>query len=345
MAAENRQVIIRKIIRETHDTSSFLLQPISGHLEAKSGQFVTFTLKSYAGTEIRRSYSLSSSPELNEPLTVTVKRVPNGEVSRKFLDQFCEGEVLNTIGASGMFVLPANMHKYQTFFFFAAGSGITPIFSLIKTLLHFHRECRAILVYSNRNIAETIFYRQLKELEVRYASTFELHLLFSISTDLSRSRLTPTLLESFLSNYQVNFRNSLFYLCGPGDYMRMTYYTLMSLGVQPGRVRRETFFVQQPKVIPVPADTSPHKVTLISKDDSFTFTVQYPESILNKARSLNIPLSFSCETGQCGTCVAKCLQGEVWMSRNEILLDEELQQGSVLTCTGYPVNGDVTLKI
>jgi ferredoxin-NADP reductase len=341
----HKSVVISRITRETHDTSSFVLSPQQDLGECRSGQFLTFIVRSHTGREIRRSYSLSSSPELKEPLTVTVKRIPNGEVSRLFVDRLREGDQLDTIGASGFFVLPENIDMFSSILFFAAGSGITPVFSLLKTLLHLHPNHRVVLVYSSRNAGDTIFYSQIKDLSKRFANRFELHLLFSMHADLTRSRLTPVLLENFVSNYTDAFGRMLFYVCGPNDYMRMVQYTLTSIGVPAEHIKREIFLVQKPPVIPVPPDTNAHQVRILSERGEYTFRVQYPASILQAARSLRIPLSFSCETGQCGTCVAKCLHGEVWMSRNEILLEEDLAKGKVLTCTGYPVNGDVVLSI
>lgn len=339
------RVRVTAIKRETHDTSSFTLEPLDEPIHAKAGQFLTFVLTSHTGRELRRSYSLSSSPENNEPLTVTVKRVPNGEVSRWLLYRVSVGESLYSAGASGMFLLPQQPERYNTFIFFAAGSGITPVFSLIKTLLAKSASTKAILVYSNRNLAETIFYAELKKLQEENATRFEINFLFSMSGELNKSRLTPVLLENFLLPFRSMFKGIMFYLCGPTDYMRMIYFTLMSMGIIAAQVKREIFLVPQQPVIAVPDDTREHSVTLLTGENRYVFPVQYPVSILKRARSLNIPLTFSCETGQCGTCVATCLQGEVWMSRNEVLLDEQLEEGMILTCTGYPVHGNVVIKI
>lgn len=345
--AEERRCLVRiaQVKQETEDTVSFILKPQDAQIAARSGQFLTFLVKNNTGKEIRRSYSLSSSPELDEPLTVTIKRVPNGEISRWMVERVRERTVLETTGASGMFVLPEDPGKYEHFIFFAAGSGIVPVFSLIKTLLHKHAGVRVVLIYSNRNVANTIFYNNLTRLHEQFTERFTLKFLFSMSADVMRSRLTPTLLESFISTYEHQPASTLYYLCGPTSYMRMIQFYLLSLGIPPGHVRREQFFVPRMPVLPAPPDTAAHQVTLLSGDHHFIFSVQYPTTILKAARDLNIPVSFSCETGQCGTCVAKCLRGEVWMSRNEILLDEDLSKGNILTCTGYPVFGDVVIKI
>jgi ring-1,2-phenylacetyl-CoA epoxidase subunit PaaE len=125
----------------------------------------------------------------------------------------------------------------------------------------------------------------------------------------------------------------------------MITYKLTTLGVENSRIRKEIFHIQHPKVKPEPPDTAAHTVTLIRGNDRREFTTQYPLTILQAARLLNIHIPFSCESGQCGTCVAKCLQGTVWMANNEVLLDHEIKNGIILTCTGYPVFGDITISI
>lgn len=153
------------IVKETSDTKSFVLECTDCTITYKAGQFITFIFKGRNGRQVRRSYSISSSPDLNEPLTVTVKRIPNGEFSRMLIDRTREGDILETIGASGFFVLPENTAGLKRIVFMAAGSGITPVFSLIKTILHHHPSLHILLIYSNRSPKNTIFYSQLVDLQ------------------------------------------------------------------------------------------------------------------------------------------------------------------------------------
>lgn len=337
-----KKLSVTGIVRESSDTKSFILQPVDGDIVYRAGQFLTLVAQSFTGRTIRRSYSISSSPDTGEPLTITVKRIANGEFSRMLFDRTQIGDELETIGASGFFVLPEVLDAKQIVFF-AAGSGITPVFSLLKSLLHHHQSVHALVIYSSRNDADTIFHQSLLQLQRKFPDRFQIRFFFSNAVNLSVSRLTPVMLESIIHSYHILLREAMFYICGPADYMRMVNYTLTSLGSPPARIKREIFYVQQPAVVPAPPDTRPHQVTLTKNGKTHTFTVQYPVTILQAARMINIDLPFSCETGQCGTCVAKCLQGQVWMNRNEVLLDEDIRLGYVLTCTGYPVNGQVTL--
>lgn len=333
------------IISETADTKSFVLECREGKIEYKAGQFLTFVFIKKNGEEARRSYSISSSPELDEPLTITVKRIVNGEYSRYLNDKLRLGDLLQTIGASGFFVLPEQPEKYRRIIFMAAGSGIAPVYALIKTILKLHPSISVLLIYSNSNSQNSIFVNQLNDLQSKYSDKLSIQLLFSRSADAFGSRLTPESLEMFMRKHRTSYVDDLFYVCGPPDYMRMITYRLTTLGVEPGRIKKEIFHVQHPKVRPEPPDTKAHTVWLMRNGEQIGFNVQYPLTILQAAKLLNIHIPYSCETGQCGTCVAKCLQGTVWMAQNEVLLEEEIKNGSVLTCTGYPVYGDVKIKI
>lgn len=336
---------ITGIISEAPGVKSFVLRPLDGQILYKSGQFLTFIFSRRSGQEARRSYSMSSSAELNEPLTITVKRVSNGEFSRILLDRLKTGDLLHTIGPSGFFVLPEQPGDFREYVFFAAGSGITPVFSLIKTLLHLHPEVKVLLVYSNTSAASTIFFNQLVELEKRYAQ-LEIVFLFSNAKDIARSRLSPAFIDVLIDHYQVmDIDSTLFYVCGPGGYMRMVWFHLLTLGVPVHHIRREIFHIQRPEIRPAPPDTAPHVVRLMMDNKEYVFSVQYPATILQAAKLANAPIAYSCENDQCGSCVAKCLHGNVWMAGNEVLLDEEIAMGKILTCTGFPVNGDVTLII
>lgn len=342
-----RELEIVRIIDETPDTRSFVLRATDGDvLEYKAGQFLTLLFKRHHGKELRRSYSISSCPHLQEPLTITVKRIPNGEISRILMERTPAGHRLLTIGASGFFVLPENMEGIARIVFVAAGSGITPVFSLLKTVLHLHPGIQVLLIYSNRNARHTIFHDELRRLHQQFPERLSIELLFSSSNDLSRSRLTPETLAGILMRHKAGtFDKTLFYVCGPGDYMRMVTIALVTFGVPVKHIKREIFHVQQPSLTPEPPDKEVHAVRIFIRGEEFTFSVQYPITILQAAKLVHVPIPFSCENGQCGTCVAKCLHGTVWMARNEVLLNEEIENGKVLTCTAFPISGDVTLKI
>jgi len=312
----------------------------------KAGQYITLVSHSH-NEEIRRSYSITSSPFLNEPLSIGVKRIENGFFSRLLVDAATPGDEVITIGAGGLFVLPDNIKDYRQVFFFAAGSGITPAYSLIKTLLYAHWPVDVVLIYSNASPEKTIYLQELKALEEKFMNRFHVRFLFSNIVQLSKARLHRNLLITFLNEFSsAPYAETLFYICGPESYMRLCTYTLQENDVPKDNIKREDFVINAVRKRDAsPPDKQTHAVKISFNDQPFQFDVHYPDSILRAAKKAGIALPYSCEAGRCASCVARCLSGQVWHSYNEVLTEKDLQQSSVLTCVGHPVNGDVELEI
>ncbi|HWV70220.1 MAG TPA: iron-sulfur cluster-binding domain-containing protein [Pseudosphingobacterium sp.] len=337
---------IKKIIEETKDAKSFILENLDKKaLDYQSGQFLTLLFEHTNGTEIRRSYSISSSPASDKELAITVKKISNGEFSRKLVDHAKVGTILRSIGASGLFTLPADMQA-QRFCFMAAGSGITPIFSIIKTLLYKHPSTSILLVYSNTNQDSTIFFSQLLALLKKFPNRLSIEFLFSDSSHIFESRLTQSVIDILVYKYALYTNHStFFYLCGPHAYMRMISIKLRADGIEVERIKKELFVVDKPSFkLQEPPDQEAHEVALILNKKRHIISVKYPLSILQSAKKRSIPIPYSCENGQCGACAALCTKGKVWMRYNEVLGDKALAEGYVLTCTGYPINGPVELN-
>lgn len=315
------------------------------NMACKAGQFLTFVFEGRRGEE-RRSYSLSCSPEMKEPIAITVKRVPNGRYSRPFIDGLQVGDVLSVSDASGQFVLPEEVNDYHQIFFFAAGIGITPVLSLIKTLLHLHPKVEVVLLYSNTSVDTTVFYEEILSLQGKFPHRFRPEFLFSSAPDLNRARLSKWLLPQLLSEYSTAEKeNQLFYTCGPFSYMRMVALSLVEAGYSTEQIRKENFDTSRPALKVQPPDKDMHEVLIVLKGKEYKMQVQYPQSILQAARAHKISLPYSCDTGRCGSCMMYCKEGEVWMAYNEVLTDKDVSQGKVLTCTGYPIGGDVKLTV
>ena len=312
----------------------------------KAGQYLTLIRHAH-NEEIRRSYSITSSPFLNEPLSIGVKRIENGFFSRLLVDNAIPGDELITIGAGGLFILPGNLENYKQVFFFAAGSGITPVYSLIKTVLYAYPDIDVVLIYSNASPEKAIFLNELKQIQQRSAQRFHTRFLFSNIADLSKARLHRNLLLQFLNQLSIaDYTNTLFYICGPESYMRLCTYILQENDVPGSNIKREDFVINAVrKRDALPPDIASHTVFIKLDDTLFQFNVNYPDSILEAAKKANIVLPYSCEAGRCASCIAKCLKGNVWHSYNEVLTEKDLKQGLILTCVGHPVNGDVVLEI
>jgi len=335
---------IESIREETKDFKTLTFR--NGHqLVYEAGQFITLVDNSGLN-EIRRSYSIISSPALEEPLSIAVKRIDNGYFSRKLVDRARPGDRLLTTGVGGFFRLPENIKSFKNIFFFAAGSGIVPILSLLKTVLFLYPEISVILIYSNRTLATAAFHTELKNLATQFPDRLKIDFLFSTISNLRRARLNRELLLEFLSANHFDRRETLFYTCGPEIYMRMISFLLIEQGFPKENIKKEDFNPgSKKKILPVPPDSKTYHVQLDLYGTLVHFPVAFPDSILQAAQKLKLNMPYSCETGKCGSCAALCLSGKVWLSNNEVLTDKDLDQGLTLTCTGHPQDGDVVLKI
>ena len=169
-------------------------------------------------------------------------------------------------------------------------------------------------------------------------------MLFRSAPNLARARLSKELVPILLQEHNItNAADTLFYLCGPFAYMRMTILALEEANIDTTNIRKENFNTDVITRIVAPPDTEAHTVHLLQPGKNRSFTVQYPDTILKAAKKQGIEIPYSCENGICGSCAALCRSGRVWHRNNEVLTEEELEKGLILTCVGYPVGGDITI--
>lgn len=320
---------------------------ISRIVPYKAGQFLTFLITLH-GREYRRSYSLCSTPGIDPFMAVTVKRIANGEISRHIHHDWKVGDVVKSLLPSGRFTLDSMPDLQRDIFLLGAGSGITPLFSILKEALHRETSAHITLIYSNRNERSTIFYEQINELHQRFADRFTIVWLFSDPVHVTGHyrRMNNTLLEMIAPKHlKFGREKAQFFICGPSPYMRTVQFTLTFMGFHSAQLHKENFVVDTDAKlarVTIPQDSSEKQVTLKHLGKETIFKVLGNETILHAALRQGIELPYSCQGGVCGSCIARCAEGKVWMSVNEVLTDRELSQGVVLTCTGY-AQSDVTL--
>jgi ring-1,2-phenylacetyl-CoA epoxidase subunit PaaE len=335
-----------KISPETSQASTIFLQNRTNDpVSYQAGQFLTL-LFPHHGEPLRRSYSFSSTPGLDPVISITVKRVPNGTISRHLLGHVKPGDELRSLMPAGRFTIDTKPSARRQIFFFAAGSGITPIFSLLKKILNEESNTLLVLVYQNRNEKDIIFKEPLEELAKKNAGRFTWVNLLSRPAAHHRApqKLTNFLVEQLITVLQRPGRNLLFYLCGPVSFMRMIQFTVRWMGFAENQIKKEFFTVEQIPAPPLMRDKGIKQITLHHHGDTHRFTIAYPTNILQAALNHHIALPFSCRAGRCSTCVAKCLSGNVKMSVNEVLTEDDLRNGLVLTCVGF-AETDVELEI
>jgi ferredoxin-NADP reductase len=325
---------------ETPDTATFyLVEAFGHHVPYQAGQFITLIFNHH-NQEIRRSYSLSSSPD-DELLAITVKRISNGEISRFMLTKVAVGDVLTVAPPAGVFTLSDDYESKKDIVFFAAGSGITPVFSQIKYLLNRPGESSVHLIYSSRNTESVLFNNELNELLQRYTNRFNITNLLSTEGN----RLTNIMVER-LVNEQLIFEKPLaeFYLCGPFVYIRMIRLTLLYMGIEPKQIHKENFVLETIPVTGSQVSYPPKSIRIGFNNELHNIVAGENQSILQAALQNDIPLPYSCRSGICSACVAFCKTGKVEMAKNEVLTDEDTAKGWILTCTGYALTDDVEIE-
>ena len=347
------ELIVKEVVPETKEAKTYVLENVNGDpFDYEAGQFLTLVLE-FNGHEVRRSYSMGSAPGIDDRLYITVKRKENGEISRHLLEHLKPGDIIRAVPPSGRFTIQVDPTAERHFFFLAAGSGIVPVFSLIKSLLKAEPRSHITLLYQNHDETTIIYHRELQLLEEQYPHQFTRIDLLShpLLHDLPARRLNNGLLEHLVGIHEPRpFRHkeqqpaTLFYTCGPPSFMRMVQFTLRVMGYAEDQLFKEHFTIP---VLPPPAlviDPQPKKVQLRYDGKDYEYSVTYPTSILQAALDLNIELPYSCKGGRCATCTARCVSGEVKMSNNEVLTEKDLEKGLVLTCVGFAAS-DVRLEI
>lgn len=341
------QLRVREIIEETPDVATFVLEPQDGvALAYKAGQFFTFIMK-INGHEIRRSYSLSSAPSVDRFPAVTIKRVDNGEVSRYWMDVVKIGDIVHALQPAGRFLLSDEYEGPAEIVLIGGGSGIVPLFSILKETLAGSAMTTVILLFSSQSERKIIFYKQLEEWQKRFPHRLKIiHMLSQPSEDWTgqRGRLNNTRLENLVKGLSIRDQaTTRFFLCGPSEMMRTAGITLKFLGFEQHQILKENFAIEKP---PLPRlNLKPHNILMRVKDAEYKVHVSAHSSILDAALEAKVPIPYSCKGGRCSSCAAIRRAGKVHMTINEVLTDRELDQGWILTCTAYADDDDVVIDV
>ena len=311
------------------------------------GQHITLEAE-IDGKRIRRPYSICSSVDDNS-LRVGIKHHPQGRFSGFANSVLAKGQRLRVMTPTGHFVAQPDPPSSRMHVAFAAGSGITPVFSIVKTLLQREPESQVVLFYGNRSAEEVMFRRELADLKDRYLQRFSLyHVLSGQAQDVEmlNGRIDAEhcrrLIEGFCDAQQVD----TWYVCGPGSMIDDVRATLAALGVADDRVHFERFqsAKAKPQVSRPAATTGSATVTAIVDGRRQQFPIAARgETVLEAGLRYGLELPFSCKGGVCATCRARLVEGEVEMDVNYALEPWELEAGFVLTCQARPCSDTVTV--
>ncbi|GAA4012850.1 phenylacetate-CoA oxygenase/reductase subunit PaaK [Hymenobacter fastidiosus] len=356
-----------EITHETADAATIHLeradrQPIA----CDPGQFLTLILPcGPGGKKERRAYSLSSTPHEAPRLSVTVKRVTGGLVSNYLLDTIRVGQQIETMAPLGNFTLKPSPKSARSLVLIGAGSGITPLMSILKAVLREEPLSHVLLVYGNRTEESVIFRTQLQQLQAQSGGRLQVEHVYSQPANPAASahtgRLNRTMLLRILEQrHQFPAEQAEYFMCGPDGMMTEARAALDLLGVPAARIRRESFVAAadtleaaaaQPNghgdVLATDHDgkVEGHVVTIQYEGSEYKVTVSPKQTILEAALDQDIDLPYSCQAGLCTACRGKCLSGKVHLDEREGLSDSEMKQGYVLVCVGHPLTEDVVIEI
>jgi ferredoxin-NADP reductase len=269
---------------------------------------------------------MSSAPAVDDDLKVTVKRVPDGAVSNWMNDALAEGDVVEATVPAGVFLLEPGDHEVVAF---AAGSGITPVLSIVKTALA-TSDRHVRLLYANRDRDSVIFAAELDELVARHGDRFEVvHRLV-----VDDGFVDETAVQPFAATTAAH------YVCGPPPFMDVVERALRTAGVDPARIHIERFTPPEPVDA---ADSPPDGIEVVVELGGKRASVEHRPgtTVLQTARQMGLSPPFSCESGSCATCMAKVVEGEVTMFVNNALTDDEVAEGWILTCQSVPTTAVV----
>ncbi|MBF8148991.1 ferredoxin--NADP reductase [Winogradskyella sp. F6397] len=338
-----------KSIDKVTDNSVAITFDIPEHLKEKfsfkAGQYITLKT-TINGEDIRRDYSICASQSSGN-VTVAVKAVEDGTFSVYANTILKVGDVLDVAEPNGRFIFEANEAKTRTIAAFAAGSGITPVLSIVKTLLEEEPFSNFILVYGNKTLADAMFIDDLLELKKQYKNRFHAHFIYSQSreTDALFGRIEKSTVNLIVKNKYKDVTIDSFYLCGPEQMIQTVKDVLLENGVKENAIKFELF------TAPVDADSEEAgdlpsgqtKIKVLVDDEEFEFNMSQEQSILEAALKQDIDAPYSCQGGICSSCIAKLTEGEAKMRQNNILTDSEVAEGLILTCQAHPTTANVVV--
>lgn len=311
----------------------------------KAGQYITLKAD-INGKDVRRDYSLCSSPK-SGILKVALKEVENGTFSKYANNDLKEGDTLEVAPPNGRFIFEADASKTRTIAAFAAGSGITPVLSIAKTVLEAEPNSTFILVYGNKTTQDTIFLKELVALQNTYNNRFAIQFVFSKAQEQNAlfGRIEKSTVNLIVKNRYTDTTIDAFYLCGPEAMINTVKDVLSENGVPETSVFYELFKASNTnndttETISADGNTS---IKVIVDDEEATFEMSQKQTILEAALEKDLDAPYSCQGGICSSCIARVTEGKATMRQNNILTDSEVADGLVLTCQAQPTTASIVV--
>ncbi|MFT6337662.1 MAG: ring-1,2-phenylacetyl-CoA epoxidase subunit PaaE [Halioglobus sp.] len=353
MSALHR-IKVKEVIKETADCVSVsfdIPQDLQSEFQYKSGQYLALETE-INGEKVRRSYSLCSAPYENE-WKVAIKKVEGGKFSTYANEALSDNEEMSVMAPKGGFALASDSENENHYVAFGAGSGITPILSMIKTVMHDEPKSRFTLFYGNRNFDSIIFREEIEALKNVYLDRLSVHHILSkekLGSPLFFGRIDAQKCEKFGTVFYDPIEVAGYYLCGPAQMIFGVKDQLIAQDVDASRIHFELFntsdiLVETKKEEESFDSEAESKVTIILDGESFDMPLDYGgTSILDAALAAGADLPYACKGGVCSTCKGKVIKGEATMDINYALEPDEVENGFILTCQAHPRTSEVIVS-
>jgi ring-1,2-phenylacetyl-CoA epoxidase subunit PaaE len=338
------KLYIKDVRRETpHAVSVAFTIPaeLKSVYEFIAGQYITLKLN-LDGQEIRRAYSICSSPNSDE-LRIAIKSVQAGSFSNFANNNLKVGDIIEVSQPEGKFTFEPSADRQKNYAAFTAGSGITPVMSILKSVLENEPNSSFVLVYGNKSADETIFHQELHDLQQKYVSRLFVHYVFSQANngDLF-GRIDKAAVNFVLNNKHKEKEFDKFYLCGPEEMILLVSDVLKEHNISEKNIKFELFSTSSSKENKAAGNQTGHtKITIMVDDEETTFEMSQKQTVLEAALKQGIDAPYSCQGGICSSCIARITNGTAEMKKNSILTDGEVAEGLVLTCQAHPTSAEI----
>jgi len=335
---------IKEVRRETKDAVSVLFnvpEALQPNYNFIAGQYINLKL-TLDGNEIRRAYSICSSPESGE-LRIAIKAVMNGAFSTFSNKSLKAGDVIEVGTPEGKFTFEPNAERSKNYAAFVAGSGITPVMAIVKTVLEKEPQSTFVLVYGNKTPDDTIFYQELHDLQLKYTGRLFVHFVFSQARAENAifGRIEKSAVNFVLKNKHAALEFDKFYLCGPEEMINTVNEVLKENNINEKHIKFELFSTSATENKIDQSLEGHTKVTVMVDDEETTFDMSQKMTLLDAALKQGIDAPYSCQGGICSSCIARIVSGTAEMKKNSILTDREIAEGLTLTCQAHPTSAEI----